>query len=484
MARFARALGLALVLALVCCIVLGSKLVDLTSYIMNMEQQLQHTAASSHTAAVADPASRGKMDTAVGHDHAERQSEPSIGHSCPDVCRLCISGGSADGGTPSSYKRPCTDWCSRSGFCGTGTGYKHRGTICGRPCAATPGGFDTRLPDATMRTCFDSDRCRRDRQPLIFNMFGKVAGGHGTPQALSTDDPARACIFLSHIYVPTTLERRAKMLEQLIKLTEHQLWNGTGRNHVIQIHEDRPFYASLFGGALDEEVRGRLGCAMLWGSNLDPLRARVGFDVHTILPPSSTKVLSQSLAMQAIPADERRWLATFKGKMYGEITGITAFKRETMLSLGAHPRVKVVRSNDVAAKGAKVDPTEWVDMLNSTFMFAPGGFEPGSYRFLEAIAAGAIPVLLQSERVAMPYHDIIPWQDCTVQFSEEDAPHIVAWMAHNTASELRARQHACTTIYKRFLSGPTLITRLAFAALLHHAHMYRESTDVLNAVNK
>jgi hypothetical protein len=62
MAKFARALGLVLVLALV--LVFGSKLADMAS--MNPEHP-----ASSHSA-VADPPSHGEMGKAVGHDYAGR----------------------------------------------------------------------------------------------------------------------------------------------------------------------------------------------------------------------------------------------------------------------------------------------------------------------------------------------------------------------------------------------------------------------------
>ena len=67
---------------------------------------------------------------------------------CPDECKMCMSGGSWDGGV-SVVDGVCQDFCSAGGYCGDADVYKAGGTDC-TTCAASSSGKSSRNSSLTI----------------------------------------------------------------------------------------------------------------------------------------------------------------------------------------------------------------------------------------------------------------------------------------------------------------------------------------------
>jgi len=59
----------------------------------------------------------------------------------------------------------------------------------------------------------------------------------------------------------------------------------------------------------------------------------------------------------------------------------------------------------------------FVELLNTTFGLAPRGYGPTSYRLLELLALGVIPVILQDKTV-LPFSEWLDWSEFSVLVPE------------------------------------------------------------------
>jgi hypothetical protein len=95
----------------------------------------------------------------------------------------------------------------------------------------------------------------------------------------------------------------------------------------------------------------------------------------------------------------------------------------------------------------RIPSDEYVEyMMNSTFVFCPGGISPGSYRFHEALAVQAIPVVTAD--FAAPFEPEVDWSPCLVRVSEArivDLPRLLreSFSEH----DIRKRREACYMLF-------------------------------------
>ena len=65
--------------------------------------------------------------------------------------------------------------------------------------------------------------------------------------------------------------------------------------------------------------------------------------------------------------------------------------------------------------------------MNTSFALVPSGFNRWSFRFIDAIGACAIPVIM-ADGLTLPFDQIIPWDELVIwipsRFSD-DALHII-----------------------------------------------------------
>ena len=85
-------------------------------------------------------------------------------------------------------------------------------------------------------------------------------------------------------------------------------------------------------------------------------------------------------------------------------------------------------------------------MMNSKFVFCPGGGGVHSYRFTEALSAGAIPVV--TPELLPPFFPEMDWSGCLVRVSEEDIIDLPRRLRLFSSNEIRRRQLECASLFQ------------------------------------
>jgi Exostosin family len=102
------------------------------------------------------------------------------------------------------------------------------------------------------------------------------------------------------------------------------------------------------------------------------------------------------------------------------------------------------------------DGTTYESLLrHSLFAAAPRGTNLFSYRFAEALALGAIPVV-HSDGWVLPFTDrVVDWSECAVIIPErrlQDTPRILQAISDERRCQMRK---ACVDMYQRYMSSPS-----------------------------
>ncbi|XP_065600625.1 exostosin-like 1 isoform X1 [Cyrtonyx montezumae] len=284
-----------------------------------------------------------------------------------------------------------------------------------------------------MESCFDASRCQkhgfkvftypRERGEPVSESYGKILASIERSRYY-TPRPEDACLFVLGI---DTLDRDplsahyVRSVEQKIRASP--LWNS-GRNHLI---------FNLYAGTwpnYTEELGFDIGHAMLAKASFYSENFRPGFDVSIPLFPREHPQRGGQrgwLRRDSVPP-QKKYLLVFKGKRY--LTGIGSGTRNALhhihngrdivsLTTCRHgkdwERHKDTRCDQDNADYEKFDYQELLH--NSTFCIVPRGRRLGSFRFLEALQAACIPVLL-SDGWELPFSEAIDWGKAAVVGSE------------------------------------------------------------------
>lgn len=237
------------------------------------------------------------------------------------------------------------------------------------------------------------------------------------------------------------------------QMTSQENWNH-GMNHYIyrsqQIfgnHHDRPFNSAILQRGVN------FGLASTSSYSVDDAMNRHGYDLPTALLP---KWRNPNRAKDKDDLHRpRRFILSFKGTAhdwesldwqyrwiaseywFGDDVHIDSRCRETSLS-------KLSKYTD------EIDYVEL--LLNSTFVFSPGGASVNSFRFGEALQAGAIPVV--TSNYVPPFHPDVDWSDCIVRVSDArvvDTPRIVRSIP---PQEVKSRQIVCSRLTEKVFGDP------------------------------
>uniref|UniRef100_A0A8C9TJH2 Exostosin glycosyltransferase 1a n=1 Tax=Scleropages formosus TaxID=113540 RepID=A0A8C9TJH2_SCLFO len=280
-----------------------------------------------------------------------------------------------------------------------------------------------------MESCFDFSACERNGFKVYVypqqkgdkisesyaNILSAIEGSR-----FYTSDPGQACLLVLGL---DTLDRD-QLSPQYVhnlkgKVQGQPLWNG-GRNHLI---------FNLYSGTwpdYTEDLGFDIGLAMLAKASVGAENFRPGFDVSIPLfskehPRAGGE--RGSLRSNTIPPF-RKYVLVFKGKRY--LTGIGSDTRNALYHVHNAEDVVLLttckhgkdwqKHKDARCDrdNAEYDKYDYREMLhNSTFCLVPRGRRLGSFRFLEALQAACVPVML-SNGWELPFSEVINWNTAAV----------------------------------------------------------------------
>ncbi|XP_047505029.1 exostosin-1 isoform X2 [Pieris napi] len=290
---------------------------------------------------------------------------------------------------------------------------------------------DSKRKSCRMESCFNYANCGSDPKVYVYPTDGPVSATYRKVLSViresryATRDPSEACLFVPAVDTldadPLSSEHVADVASRLSRLPH---WKN-GRNHLI---------FNLYAGTWPDYSEGSLGFdpgeAILARASVSEALFREGFDISLPLfhkehperggtPPAATA--------NPFPAPRRHLLA-FKGKRY--VHGIGSETRNSLWHLHDGNNLilvttcrhgkswKDLRDERCDEDNKEYDKFDYEQLLaNSTFCLVARGRRLGSYRFLEALAAGCVPVLL-SNGWRLPFDERIDWRRAVIWADE------------------------------------------------------------------
>ena len=161
-------------------------------------------------------------------------------------------------------------------------------------------------------------------------------------------------------------------------------------------------------------------------------------------------------------AGERGILASFQGADSHPV-------RRVLAELSSSPRfvVRLVdprqnHSGKIDVQAGKTDP-DYEELLDrSVFAFVPRGDALFSYRLLEVMARGAIPIVL-SDGWVLPFDRLIDWESVALRFHHDAVREIPPLLEAMAPEEVAGLQAGVRLVYSEYLSGLDRIVEAMFA---------------------
>ncbi|VEN57738.1 unnamed protein product [Callosobruchus maculatus] len=319
-----------------------------------------------------------------------------------------------------------------------------------------------------METCFDFSRCKRDFKVYVYPQEDSSVPSPSYLKLLNvllesryyTADPREACIFVLSI---DTLDRD-RLSNDYVRNMQSKLqrlphWND-GLNHVIF-----NLYSGTWPNYTENDLDFDYGKAILAKASMSESHMRVGFDISIPLfhKTHPTKGGEPGAASANNFPLEKTYLLAFKGKRY--VHGIGSDTRNSLYHL--HNRKDIImvttcrhgkswkdmKDDRCDEDNKEYDKYDYETLLqNSTFCLVPRGRRLGSFRFLEVLQAGCIPVLL-SNSWALPFFEVIDWKKSVVWADERlllQVPHVIRSLTPKKILQLRQQTQV---LWDRYFSS-------------------------------
>ncbi|KRX98220.1 Dual specificity protein kinase CLK2 [Trichinella pseudospiralis] len=270
-----------------------------------------------------------------------------------------------------------------------------------------------------------------------------------------TDDPDQACLFVLSYDTLSRDSLSAEYVENMnakIKNLPANLWNN-GMNHLI---------FNLYSGTWPDydltELGFEPGQAILAKASFSTRHYRSHFDIslalfHDILPLRGLNATDVEDVNLNWPRSNWSYTLVFKGKRY--VFGIGSETRNALYHLHNAKDIIMLTTCKHGKDWMKnQDERCTIDndlydnwnyeelMANSKFCLVPRGRRLGSFRFLEALEKGCIPVILSNDWV-LPFSEVIDWDQAVVRGDERTLFQLPSLLrAYPESVIIRMRQQA------------------------------------------
>lgn len=346
------------------------------------------------------------------------------------------------------------------------------------PTRAAPYDFSK----CTMSNCFDFSRCRPEGPLKVHIVPSLKTTPRGTNITLGESnlihktiiktireskhfepDAEKACLF---VLEDDTLDRdplSQSFRSDLANIFRHS--NVYGMNHLVF-----NLYSGSWPDYRENDFAGlQIGAAILAKASNSKDHHRQGFDISlplfSYLHPSSSLAAETDHTVDPINRDidgNTTYFLTFKGKRYvfgsGSDTRNSLYhlnnQRDVIMLTTCRHGKKWRESVDYRCSEdeANYDQYDFVDLMKeSRFCLTPRGRRLGSFRFLEALGHGCIPVIL-SDGWVKPFDEIIDWSCATVQYEESLVLLVPDMLRDFSQVTTRKMRENCRILYKKYFS--------------------------------
>lgn len=279
----------------------------------------------------------------------------------------------------------------------------------------------------TIQSCFDLKKCENNFKIYIYDepslvlsdIFRKILNVlKDLGSDYLTKDPNEACLYISSL---DTLDRDklssnyVNNLNDLLKFSNEtnflifNLYSGTWPNYLEELDFD----------AKNAIIAKASFSTRLYRKNFD-----ISFPLfHSDLPYNITSYLPTYPERNSLLSN-KKYLVTFKGKRY--LHGVGSETRNSFYHLNNNRDILLLTTCKHGLKWQELkdercdidndlyEKYDYNELLNnSTFCLVPRGRRLGTYRFLEALKVGCIPVLLSNGWV-LPFSEVLDWNKAVI----------------------------------------------------------------------